>query len=432
MARTDWFVNDRFGMFIHFGLSAIPARDLSWPMCWERIPTRQWREYLPEFNPDLGGPREWVRMAKRCGARYCVMTVKHHEGFCLWDSQLTDYTSVKAPGCGRDLAREFVDACRDEGIRPGFYLSLIDWDHPDYTLDHFHPERDDAASAARPRQWSRYVDYLHAQARELLTNYGTIDVLWLDFSYQDSSAHGNPKSGEAWRADELVALVRSLQPGILIDNRLVAGHEDPSATAKHGDFSTPEQVIPPEGVRDAAGQAKVWETCMTLGDNWGYSAEDRNFKTPAAAVRMLIECVAKGGNLLLNIGPNARGVVRPQEAAAYAAIGDWLVVNGAAIHGAGPAVVGGALLPKPQWGWYTRRGDVLYAHLLERPAGPIPLLGLGGKIRAARWLHDGAEIRLGKTWNAVRGDEHEVINPKRADLPDPIASVVALHLHPGL
>ena len=431
MTRTDQFIHDRFGMFIHFGLSAIPARDLSWPMSWEKIPTTRWRQYLPEFNPDLGGPRDWVRLAKHSGARYCVLTVKHHEGFCLWDSQLTDYTSVQAPACRRDLAREFVDACREEGIRPGFYLSLIDWDHPDYTLDHLHPERDDPAAQLRERRWERYVDYLHAQARELLSNYGQIDVLWLDYSYEDKSDRGNHKSGSAWRADELVEMVRQLQPGIIIDNRLVAGHEDPGQKARHGDFATPEQVIPAEGVRTAEGTPVVWESCMTLGDAWGYRAEDRNFKSPAAAVRMLIECVAKGGNLLLNIGPNARGRVRPQEAAAYAAIGEWMAVNQDAIVGAGPAVVGGELLPKPQWGWYTRRGDTLYAHLLERPAGPIPLLGLGGKILAARWLHDRAEIPINKTWNSVRGDQHAVINPKRADLPDPIASVVALHLAPG-
>jgi alpha-L-fucosidase len=429
MTATDWFVHDRFGMFIHFGLSAIAARDLSWPMSWERIPTARWRQYVPEFNPDLGGPRDWVRMAKRTGARYCVMTVKHHEGFCLWDSQLTTYTSVQAPACRRDLAREFVDACHEEGIRPGFYLSLIDWDHPDYTLDHLHPERDDPASRARPRQWSRYVDYLHAQARELLSNYGQIDVLWLDYSYADPSGD---KSGEAWRADELVAMVRSLQPGIIIDNRLVAGHEDPGAKARHGDFSTPEQVIPADGVRDADGRPVVWESCMTLGNAWGYHAEDTNFKSPTAAVRMLIECVAKGGNLLLNIGPNARGRVRPAEAAAFQAIGDWMELHRDSIVGAGPAVVGGVLLPKPQWGWYTRRGDVLYAHLVERPAGPIPLLGLGGKVVQARWLHDGAEISMQKTWNAVRGDAHAVLNVKRADLPDAIASVVALRLAPGM
>jgi alpha-L-fucosidase len=240
------------------------------------------------------------------------------------------------------------------------------------------------------------------------------------------------KSGAAWRADELVAMVRSLQPGILIDNRLVAGHEDPSAAARHGDFSTPEQVIPPEGVRDVHGRPLVWETCMTLGDSWGYNPDERNLKGPTAAVRMLVECVAKGGNLLLNIGPNARGRVRPQEEAAFRAIGDWLELHQASVVGAGPAVVDGHLLPKPQWGWYTRRGDTLYAHLIERPAGAIPLLGLGGKVLKARWLHDAAEVRMERPWNAVRGDEHAVLDIKRAELPDPHVSVVALTLRPGV
>ena len=368
---------------------------------------------------------------KSTGARYCVLTVKHHEGFCLWDSSLTDYTSVKAPQCGRDLAQEFVDACREEGIRPGFYLSLIDWDHPDYTLDHLHPERNDPASAARSRDWSRYVDYLHGQAKELLTNYGDIDILWLDYSYLDQSKYGNDKSGEAWRADELVAMVRELQPNIMIDNRLVAGHEDPGAKAKHGDFSTPEQAIPATGIQDEDGTPQVWETCMTLGESWGYNANDTNFKSPMVAVRMLIECVAKGGNLLLNIGPNARGRIRNEEADAFRAIGEWIELHQESIIGAGPAVVGGDLLDKPQWGWYTRRGNTLYAHLTECPVGPLPLLGLGGKIKQARWLHDRAEIPMGKTWNSVRGEDNEVLQIKRQTLPNPIASVIALTLDDG-
>ena len=428
MVSTEWFVHDRFGMFIHFGLSAIHGRDISWPMSREKIPTARWRQYQNEFNPDLGGPREWVRLAKRAGARYCVMVAKHHDGFCMWDSAQTDYTSIHAPACRRDLVREFVDACRAEGVRPGLYLSLIDWDHPDFTLDQFHPERDDEMAKARPRTMSRYVDYLHAQARELMTGYGTIDVLWLDFSYQTPTGD---KSGAGWRADELVAMVRSLQPGILIDNRLEAGHEDPTVAARHGDFSTPEQVIPPEGVRDAQGKPLVWETCMTLGDTWGYNADEGNLKSPTAAVRMLVECVAKGGNLLLNIGPNARGRVRSEEVAAFRAIGDWIELHQASVIGAGPAVIGGHLLAKPQWGWYTRRGDTLYAHLVERPAGAIPLLGLGGKILAARWLHSGAEVSLERPWNAMRSEQHAVLDIRRAELPDPHVSVVSLTLRPG-
>jgi alpha-L-fucosidase len=425
MARTDWFVQDRFGMFIHFGLSAIQGKDLSWPMSWERIPSSRWRAYAQEFNPDKGGPREWVRLAKQAGCRYAVLTVKHHEGFCLWDSKLTDYTSVKAPRCQRDLAREFVDACRAEGIKPGFYYSLIDWDHPDYPVaDKLHPERDNAEALARPRDWNRYLAYMHGQVREILSNYGEIFVLWLDFSYDNMS-------GDKWQADQLMAMVRELQPNIVVDNRLVAGHEDPSASAKHGDFATPEQVIPPEGVTDAQGNPKVWESCMTLGDTWGYCSEGQNFKSPTSAVRMLVECVAKGGNLLVNIGPNARGVVRAQEADALRAIGAWMDLNSESIIGAGHAVVGGKLLSKPQWGWYTRKGDILFAHMTERPNGPVPLMGLGQAVEYARFLHDGAEISMHKSFNAVRGDDNAVLSFRRAKLPDPVVTTVALKLKPG-
>lgn len=424
MARTDWFVHDRFGMFIHFGLSAIRAEDLSWPMSWKCVSTREWREHLPYFNPDKAGPREWVRMAREAGCRYAVMIAKHHEGFCLWDSKLTEYTSVKAPRCRRDLVREFVDACAEAGIRPGLYYSLIDWDHPDYPADKLHPQRNDPVERDRPRDWNRYVEYMHAQVRELLTHYGKLHLLWLDFSYDDMS-------GEKWRAEAFMKMVRELQPEILVDNRLVAGHEDPAKPAQYGDFATPEQAVPYEGMRSPDGKPVVWEACMTLGSAWGYSRDDRHFVEPGHAVKLLVECVAKGGNLLLNTGPNARGIVRAEEAEAFAAVGRWMELHAESIYGASQAIVDGQLLPKPVWGWYTRRDNVVYAHLLERPLGPLPLPGLGGKVAHAFFLHDGSAVSMRRGFNAIRDDSFEVLDFIQKSLPMEPVTVVALHLKPG-
>lgn len=227
-------------------------------------------------------------------------------------------------------------------------------------------------------------------------------------------------------------MVRALQPDILVDNRLVAGHEDPGQRAQYGDFATPEQAIPADRILDAEGNPVVWESCMTVGNAWGYAHADQNFKSPTACVRMLVECVAKGGNLLLNIGPNARGRLRVDELTALDAIGSFLDLNGDAIYGAGPAIVDGRILEKPQWGWYTRNGDTLYAHLVERPAGPIPLLNLGGKIEHARLVADGSEVSMHRNWNAIRGEQHAVLHYKPAQLPNPIVTTIALKLKPGV
>ena len=414
--RLAWFTQARFGLFIHWGLYAIPARG-EWVRNRERISNEAYQPYFDEFNPRRYDPQKWAALAKRAGQQYVVMTAKHHDGFCLFDSQLTDYKSTRTPA-GRDLIREYVDAFRAEGLKVGFYYSLLDWHHPHYPVkdDHIHPMRDDPQLCAEKRDLRKYQDYLHGQVRELLTNYGKIDVMWFDFSY-------GKMTGEAWRADELVKMVRSLQPHILLDNRLVSGHEDPKRGAMYGDFASPEQIIPPAGVLDAAGQPRPWEACITLNDNWGYHRDDKNFKTAQQVVHMLVECISKGGNLLLNVGPTALGEIQPECAERLEAVGRWLALNGDSIYGCGRAE-----LPKPEWGRFTQKGKSLYAHILEKPVGPVALLGLGGKVKKARVLADGSEVNISRPWNVGENTQDLFLNLPQMQLLDPLDTVVELEL----
>ena len=274
--RSEWFRRDRFGMFIHWGLYAIPARG-EWVRHGERISNEVYQKYFDEFNPSSYEPKKWAKAAKAAGQKYAVLTSKHHDGFCLFDSALTDYKST-ATKCGRDLVAEFLDAFRSEGIKVGLYYSLLDWHHPAYPAyeDTIHPMRGNEAYKDR-EPFENYIDYFHGQVKELCTKYGQIDILWFDFSY------GEMKS-DKWKAKELVEMVRSFQPDVLIDNRLeVSGegfgsivNEVPNAWS--GDFASPEQIIPPEGLVNVKGEPIPWEACITLNDNWGYSSTDFNYK----------------------------------------------------------------------------------------------------------------------------------------------------------
>ncbi|HEY5222328.1 MAG TPA: alpha-L-fucosidase [Microbacteriaceae bacterium] len=231
--HAPWFTESRLGMFIHWGLYALPARH-EWVMSREQIPSSEYEKYFRHFDPDLCEPRQWARAAKDAGMKYVVLTTKHHEGFCLWDSTLTDYKSTNTP-IGKDLVAEYVEALREQNLKVGFYYSLIDWHHPDFSIDGLHPDRDDPRTAQlnADRDIGKYREYLHAQVRELLTNYGQIDYLFFDFSYDDQVVWGG-KGSDVWGSDDLLAMIRKLQPGIIVNDRLGAP----------GDFVTPEQYQP--------------------------------------------------------------------------------------------------------------------------------------------------------------------------------------------
>ncbi|WP_309119939.1 alpha-L-fucosidase [Paenibacillus sp.] len=419
--RVEQFLKDRFGMFIHWGLYAIPARG-EWVRSVEKISNEAYQPYFEEFDASRYDPKAWARAAKQAGQKYAVLTTKHHDGFCLFDSALTDYKATNTPA-GRDLVREYVDAFRAEGLGVGFYYSIIDWHHDDYPAygDRIHPERDNPAFKDKPIDFDRYLNYMHGQVRELLTNYGPIDIMWFDFSYDDMT-------GEKWKATELVRMIRSIQPNIIIDNRLGGNIKAAEPEVYAGDFYSPEQIIPPGGIVDENGKSIPWEACITLNDNWGYHSEDRAYKSPKQVVRTLVECVSKNGNLLLNVGPDAKGEIPKPSLDILEGVGEWLRLNGDSIYGCGASA-----LPKPEWGRYTQNGNKLYAHVFDRGVGPIYFQGLKGKIKKARLLRDGSELIVSVPWMADHYSDIEsgaFITLKGAELPDDWDTVIELELLP--
>ena len=372
----DW----RFGLFVHWGLYSLPARH-EWVKNFERLTDEDYQPYFDHFEPDLYDPRAWAKAARAAGMRYAVLTTKHHEGFCLWDSDVSDYTVAGTPW-GADLVGPFVEACRAEGLGVGFYHSLIDWHHPEFPIDAVHPQRDDleARAKAEGRDIKVYADYLHAQVRELLTRYGPIDIMWFDFSYPGRPfADGTPagKGKDDWRSEELMAMVRELQPGILINDRL----DIP------GDFVTPEQYQP-DGPMMRDGKPVLWEACQTLNGSWGYDRDNLNWKAPDLLIRMLIDSVSKDGNLLLNVGPTGRGEFDPRALATLAELGRWTRLNGRSIYGCGPSE-----LAPPKDCRYTKRGNRLYLHLFSWPMQHLHLPGMADKVNYAQFLHDASEVR---------------------------------------
>lgn len=376
---TSWFVRDRFGMFIHWGLYALPARH-EWVKQHERLTNEQYQKYFNHFNPDLYNPKEWAKLAREAGMKYFVVTSKHHEGFCLWDSKHTDYKATNTP-YGEDLLKPMVEAFRAEGIKVGFYYSLIDWHHPQFTIDHIHPQRDDQAfrEKEKGRDIRKYAEYLHRQVRELLTRFGTIDILWFDFSYPGKDGKGR----DDWQSEKLVKMVRSLQPDIIIDNRL----DLPGA----GDIETPEQYVPTEGLRDEKGNPVVWEGCQTFSGSWGYHRDEATWKTVPMLVEMLINHVSRGGNLLLNVGPTARGEFDERAQDRLRGMGEWMKRHNRSIYGCGPAPTD---LPTPQDCRYTYNATTkrLYLHVFAWPFRNIHLPNLAGRLKYAQLLNDASEV----------------------------------------
>ncbi|PRB40668.1 alpha-L-fucosidase [Arthrobacter sp. MYb23] len=378
--HAPWFEEARLGMFVHWGLYALPARH-EWVMNQEETTVEEYSKYFQRFDPDLYDPREWARAARDAGMKYVVLTTKHHDGFCLWDSALTDYKATNTPA-GRDLIAPYVEALRAEGLRVGFYHSLIDWHHPDFTIDGVHPQRNaaDVESLNAGRDMARYREYLHGQVRELLSNYGTIDYLFFDFSYADTriSEFWGGKGSDDWDSEKLLAMVRELQPGIVVNDRL----------GIPGDLVTPEQYQPTEPMM-LDGEAVTWEACQTLNGSWGYHRDNLNYKTVDLLIRMLVDGVSNGGNLLLNIGPTGRGSIDPRALTSLEGIGEWMKLHSRSIYGAGPAP-----FTAPQDTRYTQRGNRLYVHLFAWPFEYIHLPGLAGKVEYAQLLNDASEVFL--------------------------------------
>ncbi len=406
---TAWFTHDRFGMFIHWGLYAMPARH-EWIKNRECITEEKYDQYFKYFNPDLYDPKEWARQAKAAGMKYAVLTTKHHEGFCMFDSQYTDYKCTNTPA-GRDLVKEYVEAFRAEGLRVGFYYSLIDWHHPEFPIDKLHPRRNDpdAMEKNKTRDMHKYAEYMRNQVTELLTNYGQIDILWFDFSYEGDKNGVGPyalgKVAEDWEAEELIATARKLQPGIIIDNR----------TRIKQDLWTPEQFQPKEWVRDEeTGELVTWEACQTFSGSWGYYRDEMTWKSPEMLVQMLINTVSIGGNLLMNVGPTARGYFDYRAEAALKAYADWMKYNSRSIYGctmAEPELL--ALCPNGCKFTQSVDGKRLYIHLFEYPFKALELPGFEGKVDYVQFLHDASELffKEGATQVTDGGNKTEKLPP---------------------
>ncbi|MGW4733042.1 alpha-L-fucosidase [Streptomyces shenzhenensis] len=412
-ASKGWFEAARFGLFVHFGLYSRAARH-EWVRSREAMSQEAYDRYLERFDPDLFDARQLARAAREAGMRYAVLTAKHHDGFCLFDSALTDYTSVRA--AGRDLVAEFAEAMRAEGLRVGLYYSLLDWHHPDFTVDLHHPLRGTPAER-EARDMARYRSYVQGQIRELLTGYGPIDLLFFDFSYRE-------KGPAEWGAEHLMSLVRELRPGILVNDRL----------GIPGDYVTPEQYQPDRPL-ERDGVPVRWEACHTLNGSWGYDRDNHEYKDPALLVRMLVESVARGGNMILNVGPTGRGALDPRARETLRAIGAWLAPHARAVHGAGPSA-----FEAPPNAVYTQAGSRLYLHLLAWPLKHLHLPGLAGRVRYAQLLHDGSEIRFHQL-DGARHEHNNLAPPGQPagtltltlpiTRPDVLLPVVELHLSEG-
>lgn len=350
--RMKWWKAARFGMFIHFGVYSTIGRH-EWVMEDEGIPVSEYAPRAVSFDPHSGSATAWARLAKQAGMKYMVMTTKHHEGFCNFDTKLTEYCAPKQ-GARRDLVREYVEAARAEGLRVGFYYSLMDWHHPDGARC----ANDEAAR-------KRFVEYTHGLIRELLTNYGKIDVLWYDVAW--------PLDAAGWESVRMNEMVFQLQPQIIVNNR----------NKLHGDFSTPEQHI------TAESGGRAWEACMTLNDSWGYQAADDNWKSSRTVIRNLISCVRDSGNYLLNIGPKGDGSIPDESVRILREVGQWMAVNGKSIYESDPCQV-----RRSNYASFTRKGNTLYMHVHFWPGTYVAIAGLMSKVKSARLLKTGQSVQF--------------------------------------
>ncbi|MCC6444234.1 MAG: alpha-L-fucosidase [Armatimonadetes bacterium] len=386
--RLQWWTEARFGMFIHWGLYAIPARG-EWVMLCERIPKEEYARLSSAFRPGKFDADAWVALAREAGMKYMVLTTRHHDGFCLWDSQVSDFTAPKT-AARRDFVAEYVEACRKAGMRVGFYYSLLDWRFPAYWTG---PEKDpEGWIQSLNEEWVEFVDYVHAQVRELCTRYGKIDILWYD--------GGWPHDARDWRAKELNETVRDLQPDIIINNR----------SGLPEDLDTPEQHI--------TAFARPWEACMTIDDLWwGYHPGDPNLKSSMQLVRNLVRCVSANGNFLLNIGPKSDGSIPAPFAARLKEIGGWLSRNGESVYGCGSSPFGQMHL-----GHVTARGQTVYLHVMYWPGTEMCAAGIKNRANRVRMLATGEEMPFEQARDRlfVRG------LPKKS--PDPIDCVFAIDI----
>ncbi len=412
-ARMAWWRDARFGMFISWGLYAIPAGTWQgkqipgvgeWIMHWSAIPIPEYEKLAGQFNPVKFNADEWVKIARDAGMKYIVITSKHHDGFCLWDSKVSDYDVIDRSPYQFDILRALADACERQSIRLCFYHSIMDWHHPDAQAPFF-PKYNDR-KASNPN-FPRYIEnYLKPQLRELLTGYGNIGVLWFDGEWV--------KDYTSEMGKDIYNYVRNLKPDIIINNRVDKGRMGRRGLTRKGDFAgdfgTPEQEIPDTGLPGVD-----WESCMTMNDTWGYKSYDNNWKSTETLIHNLIDIASKGGNFLLNVGPTAEGLIPAASVERLKAMGAWMKLNSEAIYGTTVSP-----FEKPDWGRFTAKPGKLYAHVFDWPqSGRLTLPALSGTVTGATLLADHSSLKFEQTNRGVA-----ITLPTTA--PDTIASVIAI------
>jgi alpha-L-fucosidase len=410
MRRTEnWFEPARFGLFVHWGPWARAGWEASWPLVGgvvtlplgQDIPADVYHANAAGWQPDPAAPERWIVAAAAAGMRYAVLTTRHHDGYALWPSRHGGHGVPE----GVDIVGAFVAACRRHGLKVGLYYSLPDWHHPDYPAfsDAMRPYVFGGYPVPPADAWQRYMAYVRAQIRELLTNYGAIDMIWFDGAWE--------RTPDMWDVDGLEHLIRGLQPDILINDRLPG----------HGDFATPEQFVPAEPPADP------WETCLTMNRSWGFNSSDHDYKSPAALVHTLCEVAGRGGNLLLNIGPDGEGCIPAPQAERMAGFARWMARHGQAIIGTRAGLKAWQFA-----GPTTLNGNRLYCHLLMQPVAPVSVRGVPVQhLQSVRVLgHDDVlpfEIRIPVLDELMHVDgPGEVVIDVPAALRDPVATVLVL------
>jgi alpha-L-fucosidase len=416
--RMEWWREARFGMFIHWGLYAVPAGEWKgekipgigeWIMERAKIPVSEYEPLTKQFNPVKFDAVQWVQIAKNAGMKYIVITSKHHDGFCLWDSKYTDYDVMDATPFKRDILGELAAECKKQGIRLCFYHSIMDWHHPDAQAPFF-PKYNDT-SKSNPN-FDRYVEYyMKGQLKELVQNYGPVGIMWFDGEWIKD-----------WTREmgwDMFEYCLSLQPDTIVNNRVGNGRQGMRGLSKSdefaGDYGTPEQEIPATGL-----PGLDWETCMTMNDTWGFKSYDENWKSREDLLHKLVDIASKGGNFLLNVGPTAEGLIPGPSVERLAAIGQWMNLNSESIYGTTASPLG-----EVPWGRCTAKPGKLYLHVFDWPAnGKLEVSGIKNKVKKAYLLTDKKQAKLSVT---STGAEKIVISvPSKAA--DPINTVIVLQI----
>jgi len=418
-ARMRWWREARFGMFIHWGLYAVPAGEYNgkrsdrigeWIMEWANIPRADYEKFTAQFNPVKFDAKEWVRIAKDAGMKYIVITSKHHDGFAMFDSRISSYDIVDATPYHKDPIKALAVEAKKQGLKFCFYYSILDWHYPAAYVDA--PGKDPTAgnrtTKLKPGGKEEYLKYMHAQLRELITNYDPA-VLWFDGEWQDWWTEEDGK--------QLYEYVRSLKPSIIINNRVGRGREGMKGLSKTdqtyaGDFGTPEQQIPPNGLSGVD-----WESCMTMNTTWGFKSYDDKWKSPEVIIRNLIDIASKGGNYLLNVGPTKEGLIPAPSVERLTAVGRWMKVNGESIYG----TTASPFTTQPEFGRVTSKPGKLYLHVFNWPSdGNLVVPGIGKPVKRAYLLST-------RKQSLTVSETAEALSVKLpATAPDPIASVVVL------